>query len=68
MTDDPSRGVMSARARALGRYQTFDVHAARLVAIFEEVAAAKSRRVPHSRAQKAHRTAPHFDRPRRSRH
>jgi UDP-glucose:(heptosyl)LPS alpha-1,3-glucosyltransferase len=67
MTDDPARGVMSASARALGRYQTFDLHVARLVAIFEEVAAAKSRRAPHSRAQKAHPTAPHFDRPRRSR-
>ena len=36
------------------------------LAVFEEVAAAKSRRVPHSRAQKAHQNTPHFDRPRRS--
>ncbi len=67
MTDDAARRVMSARASALGRYQTFDVHVARLIAIFEEVAAAKSRRAPHSRAQKAHQSAPHFDRARKSR-
>jgi UDP-glucose:(heptosyl)LPS alpha-1,3-glucosyltransferase len=67
MTNDAARRAMSAKARALGRYQTFDLHAARLVAIFEEVAAARSRRVPHSRAQKAHQSAPHFDRSRRSR-
>jgi UDP-glucose:(heptosyl)LPS alpha-1,3-glucosyltransferase len=66
MTDEGARRAMSAKARALGRYSTFDLHVARLVAIFEEVAAAKSRRVPHSRAQKAHQSAPHFDRPRRS--
>jgi UDP-glucose:(heptosyl)LPS alpha-1,3-glucosyltransferase len=67
MTHDAARRAMSAQASALGRYQTFDVHVARLIAIFEEVAAAKSRRAPHSRVQKAHQTAPHFGRSRRSR-
>jgi UDP-glucose:(heptosyl)LPS alpha-1,3-glucosyltransferase len=66
MTDDLARRAMSAKALALGSYQTFELHVSRLTAIFEEVSAAKSRRVPHSRAQKAHATAPHFDRPRRS--
>jgi UDP-glucose:(heptosyl)LPS alpha-1,3-glucosyltransferase len=66
MTDDKARLAMSAKASALGRYQTFDIHVARLIAIFEEVAAAKSRRAPHSRAQKAHQNAPHFARSRKS--
>jgi UDP-glucose:(heptosyl)LPS alpha-1,3-glucosyltransferase len=66
MTDEASRRAMSAKARALGRYETFDLHVSRLISVFEEVAAARSRRVPHSRAQKAHQSAPHFDRPRRS--
>jgi hypothetical protein len=43
------------------------VHVAQLIAIFEEVAAAKSRRAPHSRVQKAHQSAPHFGRSRKSR-
>ena len=60
MTDDAARRAMSAKAPALGRYQTFDLHVARLIAIFEEVAAAKSRRVPHSRAQKAHQVRAPF--------
>jgi UDP-glucose:(heptosyl)LPS alpha-1,3-glucosyltransferase len=67
MTDDVARQAMSARASSLGRYQTFDLHVERLIAIFEEVAAARSRRAPHSRVQKAHQSAPHFDRSRRSR-
>jgi UDP-glucose:(heptosyl)LPS alpha-1,3-glucosyltransferase len=66
MTDDAARRVMSSKALALGRYQTLDLHVARLVAVFEEVAAARSRRLPHSRAQKAHKNVPHFARPRRS--
>jgi UDP-glucose:(heptosyl)LPS alpha-1,3-glucosyltransferase len=68
MTDDSARRAMSAKAAALGRYQTFDVHVARLIAIFEEVAAARSRRAPHSRAQKAHQNAPHFARSRKTWH
>jgi UDP-glucose:(heptosyl)LPS alpha-1,3-glucosyltransferase len=66
MTDDAARRAMAAKALALGRYQTLDLHVARLIAVFEEVAAARSRRLPHSRAQKAHKNAPHFARPRRS--
>ena len=67
MTDPAARRAMSSRAAALGRYQTFDVHVARLIAIFEEVAAGRSRS-PHSRAQKAHKNTPHFARARRSWH
>jgi UDP-glucose:(heptosyl)LPS alpha-1,3-glucosyltransferase len=66
MTDDVARRAMSAKASALGRYHTFDVHVARLIAIFEEVAVGRSRRAPHSRAQKAHQTKPHFARSRKS--
>ena len=68
MADDTARRAMSAKAAALGRYQTFDVHVARLIAIFEEVAAAKSRHAPHSRVQKAHQNTPHFARSRKSWH
>jgi UDP-glucose:(heptosyl)LPS alpha-1,3-glucosyltransferase len=48
MTDDKSRRSMSAQALRLGQLQTFDVHVARLIAIFEDVAATKSRNSPHS--------------------
>ena len=41
MTDDASRAAMSARATRLGREQSFDRHVARLVELFEEVAAEK---------------------------
>ena len=68
MTADTARHAMSQKASALGRYSTFDLHVARLIAIFEEVAAARSRRAPHSRAQKAHQNTPHFARSRKSRH
>ena len=43
MTDDKHRRAMSAQALRLGQLQTFDVHVARLIAIFEDVAASKSR-------------------------
>jgi len=47
MTDDDARAAMSAHATALGREQSFERHVARLTKVFEEVAAAKSRRGPH---------------------
>lgn len=47
MTDDEARAEMSAHATALGREQSFERHVARLTKVFEEVAAAKSRRGPH---------------------
>lgn len=47
MTDDASRRAMAADAMQLGREQSFDKHVARLVQVFEEVAATKSRRGPH---------------------
>jgi UDP-glucose:(heptosyl)LPS alpha-1,3-glucosyltransferase len=49
MTSDPARSAMSAQARRLGRQQTFETHVARLVAIFGEVAATRSRRAFRSR-------------------
>jgi UDP-glucose:(heptosyl)LPS alpha-1,3-glucosyltransferase len=49
MTDDDARTAMSAQATRLGRAQSLDNHVARLVQVFEEVAATKSRRTPHLR-------------------
>jgi UDP-glucose:(heptosyl)LPS alpha-1,3-glucosyltransferase len=46
MTDDAARSVMSRHAEELGKAQSFDNHVARLLAVFEEVAA---RRSPRSR-------------------
>ena len=43
MTDDEARLVMSKNAIALGREQSMDRHVTRLIRVFEEVAAAKSR-------------------------
>ena len=47
MTDDTERAAMSALASELGREQSMDRHVSRLVRVFEEVAAMKSRRGPH---------------------
>jgi UDP-glucose:(heptosyl)LPS alpha-1,3-glucosyltransferase len=54
MADDAVRGPMAAHAAILGRAQTFDGHVARLIKVFEEVAAVKARRGPHL-ARKARR-------------
>ena len=48
MTDDPARLAMSGHALTLGREQSLNRHVARLVKVFEEVAAAKpAPRGPH---------------------
>jgi len=47
LADDDRRRAMSAAALALGRGQSMDRHVARLVGLFEEVAAADRRRGPH---------------------
>ncbi|MFO0911090.1 MAG: glycosyltransferase family 4 protein [Isosphaeraceae bacterium] len=47
MTDDTHRAAMSEQARHLGREQSMDRHVARLIRVFEEVAASRSRRGPH---------------------
>jgi UDP-glucose:(heptosyl)LPS alpha-1,3-glucosyltransferase len=47
MTDDAVRLEMSANAARLGREQSFDTHVARLVQVFEEVAASRTKRGPH---------------------
>jgi UDP-glucose:(heptosyl)LPS alpha-1,3-glucosyltransferase len=48
MANDTSRSEMSARAARLGRAQSFDNHIARLLALFEEVAATKATRGPRT--------------------
>jgi UDP-glucose:(heptosyl)LPS alpha-1,3-glucosyltransferase len=48
MADDSVRKSMVPSASRLGQSQTFDAHVAKLIKVFEEVAAAKSRRGPHS--------------------
>jgi UDP-glucose:(heptosyl)LPS alpha-1,3-glucosyltransferase len=47
LTDDSRRATMSSHARELGREQSMDRHVSRLIKVFEEVAASKSRRGPH---------------------
>jgi UDP-glucose:(heptosyl)LPS alpha-1,3-glucosyltransferase len=47
VADDEARRRMSADARRLGLEQSFNNHVAKLTKVFEEVAAAKSRRGPH---------------------
>jgi UDP-glucose:(heptosyl)LPS alpha-1,3-glucosyltransferase len=65
MTDDRERAAMSVHAARLGRQQTFDAHVARLLAIFEDVAATGSPQTP-SRRKRGTR-APHFVHARKSR-
>lgn len=48
MANDDARAAMSAHATHLGREQSFERHVARLVKVFEEAAAARARRGPHS--------------------
>jgi UDP-glucose:(heptosyl)LPS alpha-1,3-glucosyltransferase len=47
MADDRVRKPMAVDAAVLAQKQTFDSHVARLIKVFEEVAAAKDRRGPH---------------------
>lgn len=47
MGDDRIRLPMSAHAMQLGREQSFDKHVARLVHVFEDVAASRGRKTPH---------------------
>ena len=47
MAIDAERARMSAAASVLGQQQSMDRHVARLVKVFEEVAASKTRRGPH---------------------
>ena len=51
MTDDASRQFMAEAARRLGREQSFERHAARLVEVFQEVADQKRRPLSSSRLQ-----------------
>jgi UDP-glucose:(heptosyl)LPS alpha-1,3-glucosyltransferase len=48
MADDAVRKSMAPAASRLGQAQTFDAHVAKLIKVFEEVAATKSRRGPHT--------------------
>jgi UDP-glucose:(heptosyl)LPS alpha-1,3-glucosyltransferase len=47
MANDDIRRPMSVHALTLGRAQSLDSHVARLLKVFEDVAATKSRRGPH---------------------
>jgi UDP-glucose:(heptosyl)LPS alpha-1,3-glucosyltransferase len=67
MAVDAARQAMSVQAARLGRNQTFDAHVARLTAIFEEVAASKTRRSPHSRKRGSKSNPPHVVRAKKSR-
>lgn len=48
LADDATRRAMAAHAARLGRAQSFDHHIARLLEVFEEVAAVKAARGPHA--------------------
>jgi UDP-glucose:(heptosyl)LPS alpha-1,3-glucosyltransferase len=67
MSVDRVRRPMSIEARRLGRRQTFDAHVARLVAIFQDVAANKARWGQPSRKRDAQAPRPHIDRSKRVR-
>jgi UDP-glucose:(heptosyl)LPS alpha-1,3-glucosyltransferase len=67
MTVDKKRRTMSAQALRLGQQQTFEVHVARLIAIFEQVVAAKSRHSPHSRKRSSQAALPQLERSGKSR-
>jgi UDP-glucose:(heptosyl)LPS alpha-1,3-glucosyltransferase len=62
MANDRQRRTMSEHALRLGQLQTFDVHVARLIAIFEDVAAEKSRSSPHSKKRASRWSIQHRER------
>jgi UDP-glucose:(heptosyl)LPS alpha-1,3-glucosyltransferase len=64
---DQARRAMSAQAARLGQSHTFDGHVARLTGIFEEAAASKLRRSPHSRLRGSKSNAIHLDRAKKAR-
>ena len=53
MTDDRARRQMAEHAAQLGRSHTFDHHVAKLVRVFEEVAATRVHRGPHAAIAKS---------------
>lgn len=61
MARDETRAAMAARAKELGSNQTMEAYTARLIAIFEEAAAARSRRGGRARSGGASSSAPHFN-------
>jgi UDP-glucose:(heptosyl)LPS alpha-1,3-glucosyltransferase len=67
LTIDTKRRAMSARAYQLGQLQTFDVHVARLLAVFEDVAAGKRKRMSLSRSRANRPAVPHFEHSRKAR-
>ena len=54
LAEDSTRWAMSADAARLGRAQSFDAHASRMLDLFAEVAAEKSSRRPHTHAATSH--------------
>jgi UDP-glucose:(heptosyl)LPS alpha-1,3-glucosyltransferase len=67
MTDDFKRREMASQATRLGKEQTFAAHVARLTAVFEEVASAKSRHTPHSQKRGTKSHTPHGKHSRKAR-
>jgi UDP-glucose:(heptosyl)LPS alpha-1,3-glucosyltransferase len=67
MTDDIKRREMASQATRLGKEQTFAAHVARLTAVFEEVASAKSRHTPHSQKRGSKSHTPHGKHSRKAR-
>jgi UDP-glucose:(heptosyl)LPS alpha-1,3-glucosyltransferase len=67
LAGDAQRHTMAAAARILGERQSFENHVSRLMSIFEQVAASRSRNAPHvvKRGTKTH--LPHFEHSRRTR-
>jgi UDP-glucose:(heptosyl)LPS alpha-1,3-glucosyltransferase len=62
MANVDARRAMSIEAWRLGQEQTFDLHVSRLTAIFEDVAASKSARLPHARQLGSKKFLFHFKR------
>jgi UDP-glucose:(heptosyl)LPS alpha-1,3-glucosyltransferase len=67
MTSDIKRREMASLAARLGQEQTFGAHVARLTAIFEEVASAKSRHTPHTQKRSSKSQTPHGKHSRKAR-
>jgi UDP-glucose:(heptosyl)LPS alpha-1,3-glucosyltransferase len=62
MASETKRRAMAAAAYRLGQSHTFELHVARLIAIFEEVAADKRRQSARSSSRTLEGASPHFER------
>lgn len=59
MQNDIKRREMASLATRLGQEQTLEAHVARLTAVFEEVASAKSQHTPHTPKRGSRSNTPH---------